>query len=154
MHQAQPRRFVVSASMTDEEHDFCFGRQVDMDLLWIQARPVLHVVDHDTGFKAAYFVTGETTVLIWEAVLSCWSLIYDGMPKALPVDQGPYFVSQRWKSLCNENNFQLKFVPIQSHNSIGVVESRHTCCVGPSTSCVTTSRNCLMNCTCFTPSRR
>jgi hypothetical protein len=35
MHQAQPRRFVVSASMTDAEHDFCFGRHVDMDLLWI-----------------------------------------------------------------------------------------------------------------------
>jgi hypothetical protein len=106
MHQAQPRRFVVSASMTDAEHDFCFGGQVDMDLLWIQPRPVLHVVDHDTGFTAAYFVTGETMEHIWEAFLSCCSLIYDGMPKALLVDQGPYFVSQRWKSLCNENNVQ------------------------------------------------
>jgi hypothetical protein len=55
---------------------------------------------------------------------SNWANFSPPLPKALLVDQGPYFVSQKWKSLCNENNAQLKFVPIQSHSSNGVEESR------------------------------
>jgi hypothetical protein len=71
--------FRVSA-ISEDDAEPKFNRQVDIDLLWLNGKPALHVCDHDTRFSAAKFLNGETTLHVWEALLMSWILIYHGMP--------------------------------------------------------------------------
>jgi hypothetical protein len=120
----KPLHFRVSA-ISEDDAELKFNRQVDIDLLWLNSKPVLHVCDHDTRFSAAQFLRGETTLHVWEAFLTSWTLIYHGMPEQILTDQGSVFTSKTWKELLRVNDCKLRLIPIESHNSQGLVESKH-----------------------------
>jgi hypothetical protein len=93
--------------------------------LWLNGKPALHVCDHDTRFSAAKFLKGETTLHVWEALFMSWILIYHGMPEQIFTDQGSVFTSKIWKELLRANGCKIRLIPIESHNSQGLVESKH-----------------------------
>jgi hypothetical protein len=116
--QGNPISFKVAA-IPENDLELCFNRQVDMDLICISKRPLVHMVDHDTGFNAAKFLDGETTQQVWDAFLSSWALMYHGLPHILLADQGSVFTSKMRDLLCKSEGIQLRLTPIEIHNSNG-----------------------------------
>lgn len=83
-HGAKHRRFKVTIG-TD---DLRFNHNVAVYAMYINSRPVLHLVDEATHFNAARFLRNKTSNHVWKTVLKCWSRVYLGPLDLLHVDQG------------------------------------------------------------------
>lgn len=117
-----PHRFRVSASNAD----IVFNRENCLDLMKINGKQILHVVDRDTRFSAASFLHGESTKDVWQCYLEIWANKYIGFPDVISVDQGPQFRSAEWKSLLQLAGISFKPSGVESHNAINVGERYHS----------------------------
>lgn len=72
-----------------------FNREVALDLMYLEGKALLHVVDIDTHFNSAQFLTGNTVEHVWDAFLTCWTTMYIGHPSKIRVDKGSAFTSVR-----------------------------------------------------------
>lgn len=120
-HGSKPHRFRVA--IPDE---YCiFNRVVGMDLMKIDNRTVLHIVDRDTKFAASTFLRGESTAHVWEAFLMVWVASYVGYPDKVLLDQGSQFQSNEFASLLLAAGIDRKDAGVESHNSLGETERYH-----------------------------
>ena len=62
-----PLRFRVSMG----HEDVRFNARAYVDIMYLNGRPVLHIVDGPTRFSAARFLTQLGTDNVWEAILLC-----------------------------------------------------------------------------------
>ena len=62
---------------------------------------------------------------VWNTVLSCWTLIYAGMPDIMFFDHGSVFISRKRKEVADENGVVLKFSGVQHHKGISACERYH-----------------------------
>ena len=59
-----------------------------MDLMQIECDYILHLPDETKRFSADKFVDKRaTTKKVWEAIMQCWSSVYNGMPHTIAVDK-------------------------------------------------------------------
>lgn len=79
-----PLRFRVSMGL----EDIRFNARAYMDIMYIDGRPVLHIVDEATRFSAARSLTKISTENVWESILLRWSSVYTGLPQNIMVDEG------------------------------------------------------------------
>ncbi len=105
--------------------DIVFNREIALDLMKIGERNVLHVIDIGTHFGAAQVLDNVHTASVWDAFMSCWTLIYAGQPDIMFCDQGSVFTSDLWKSNTEENGVILKFSGVQHHHGISLCERYH-----------------------------
>lgn len=49
------------------------NRVVGMDIMKLDEKPVLHVVDCDSKFSVAIVFDGESSSKAWEAHIACWA---------------------------------------------------------------------------------
>lgn len=59
-----------------------FNEEVDFDLIWLQGKAILNVVDWQKNHK------GHTVGEVWEAFVKCCSSLYTGYTITLRVNQG------------------------------------------------------------------
>jgi hypothetical protein len=52
------------------------NHEVRIDLLWIEGKAIVHVVDAGTTFSPATYVSNQDVASIWNAFLRCWSTMY------------------------------------------------------------------------------
>ena len=116
-----PHRFRVSLP----DADVVFNRTLCLDLMYLENKPVLHVVDKDTEFSAAAFLGKETADATWNTFMNILVCVYIGFPDAMATDQGPQFKSQRWKTLLLLAGIKHFQSGAQSHNALGVGERYH-----------------------------
>ena len=112
-----PLRFKVAMG----HEDIRFNSRVYIDIMYLDGRPVLHIVDKSTRFSAARFLTKMTTDAVWEAIVLCWSSIYTGLPESGMVDEGAQFRNV-FAKLTALHDIKMEKSGIQSHNSLGVGE--------------------------------
>lgn len=123
-----PVRFKVSLPNEDE---LVFGDEISIDLMFLDNCSVLHVVDTATRFSAATFLDkhgetyGQSVEGIWQALASCWFLIYTGYPNRIRSDQGSTFTSVKWKSLVESKGISMRLSGIRAHSSLGIGEKLH-----------------------------
>jgi len=98
--------------------------QAYIDIMYLEGRPVLHIVDAATRFSAARFLTKVSTESVWEAIIMCWSSVYTGLPHCIRVDEGTQF-RKIFAELSALHDVEIKKSGIQSHNSLGVGERYH-----------------------------
>lgn len=75
-HSVPP--FKLGASVPMEE--VLFNREVSIDLMCLNGKPVLHVVDTDTGFLNGVIIKYKTTEGLWTIFLNCWTSVCIGFP--------------------------------------------------------------------------
>ena len=92
--------------------------------MYLDGRPVLHIVDGARRFSAAGFLTKVNTESIWEAIIMCWSSVYTGLPHCVRVDEGSQF-RKIFAELSAIHDVQVKRSGVQSHHSLGVGERYH-----------------------------
>ena len=118
----KPHRFRVSLP----EGDIVFNRTVCLDLMFLDSKTVLHIVDKDTKFSAAAFLGRETAEAVWEVYMRIWTNKYIGFSDVMSADQGPQFRSIAWKNFFNMAGMKLELSGVESHNALGVGERYHS----------------------------
>jgi len=116
-----PTRFRVALPT----QDIIFNQTVLLDLMYLDGKPVLHVIDKDTLFSAATFLQGETVEKVWWAYTWSWVYAYAGHPEAMHTDQGPQFVAAGWRALLHAAGTRHIESEVESHNSLSAGERYH-----------------------------
>lgn len=123
MGRTKPRRFLFSIkdSITGE-----FNHVIEVDLMKLDGKYVLHVLCTGTLFQQGSFVKDTTAKAAWYALRKCWINIYAGAPDILIHDQGTHFTGADFKIPADELGIYLKGVPTEAHERIGSLERRHS----------------------------
>jgi hypothetical protein len=103
------------------EFNYC----IIVDIMYISSSPLLHVVDKGTCFQAGRWLQNINAKHTWEVLQMCWIDIYLGPPDLITSDAGKNFVSKEFKEYANTMGICTKAVPVEAHNSIGIVERYH-----------------------------
>lgn len=56
------------------------NRELAIDLIWLNNKQVLHLVDKETGFQNGTFITNKSAENIWNDFVNYWTLVYNGFP--------------------------------------------------------------------------
>eukprot|EP00171_Calliarthron_tuberculosum_P018868 IDg18868t1 len=99
-----------------------FNERILMDIMYLEGKLVLHIVDEGTRFSAARFIPSVSTKTIWQTFLTCWVAIYTGLPHKILVDHGTAF-GRMFKTLGNLREVQIQSRGTEAHSSLGLVPS-------------------------------
>ncbi|KAI1004349.1 hypothetical protein K3495_g3862 [Podosphaera aphanis] len=121
MHGQRPKRFKFTLGK-----DYEFNHTIIVDIMYLDGKPVLEVVDASTSFGAAKFLSDMSTSAVWNTLRCFWIGTYQGPPDQIVHDAGSNFASKEFRHLSQTMAISTKEVPVESHNSIGNVERYHT----------------------------
>ena len=119
IHNA-PVRFRVTIG---HEH-VRFNARAYIDIMYLDGKPVLHIVDEATRFSAARFLPRVSTDAVWDSIILCWSSVYTGLPHYIMVDEGSQF-RKIFAELAALHDVTLEKSGVQSHHSLGIGERYH-----------------------------
>jgi hypothetical protein len=117
----RPQHFQV----TIDPDRIVFNKEIIMDLMYLESKPVLHVIDRGTTFSSAKFLYSSDRITVWNTFVQCWTSMYVGFPDSILTDQGSVFQSEDWRNACLGAGIHLRSTGIESHNSLGVGERFH-----------------------------
>lgn len=118
---SKPQTFKVSIGT----EDIRFNQEVALDIMYLDKRPVLHVVDLQTRLSAARFLKKISTEAVWNTFLECWVKTYVGHPNKLRVDRGAQFTSTGWHEFSEDAGIKLIMSGVEQHNALGAGERYH-----------------------------
>jgi hypothetical protein len=119
-HGKSPGRFKFTLQ-DDVEFNYC----VTVDVMYVNNMPLLHIVDQATRFQAGKWLQSISAKHTWDALRECWIDTYLGPPDLIAHDAGKNFVSKEFKLYAKAMGVLTKSVPVEAHNSIGLVERYH-----------------------------
>lgn len=118
--QLAPYRFRVSFGT----ENIRFNERVLMDVLFLNSKPVLHIVDEGTRFSAARLLPDYSTNTIWKTILECWAAVYTRLPNRMLVDQARCF-GDSFIHLAAIANMAVERIGVEAHSSLGLGERYH-----------------------------
>ena len=120
-HSKSPGRFKFNL-----REDLHFNATIIVDIFYIEGRPVLHIVDEATRYQAGRWLQNMTSKHTWDTIRACWIDTYLGPPDQITTDAGKNFIGKEFNQLANTVGTKVKIVPVEAHNSIGIVERYHS----------------------------
>lgn len=96
-----------------------------IDLLWIDGKPILHIVDTGKHYKNAIEIRSKRTEDIWTAFVEGWASTYIGYHDVLRIDQETTFTSSYLIDASTAHGIYLRFSGTEFHKSTGAVERYH-----------------------------
>jgi hypothetical protein len=105
--------------------DVEFNFNIIIDIMYISGKPILHVVDEATRFQARRWLQNISAKHTWDTLKQCWIDTYLGPLDLITSDAGKNFVSKEFKTYADTMGIRTKAVPVEAHNSIGMVERYH-----------------------------
>lgn len=119
-HDPAPKRFKFTIKDNCE-----FNYQIVADIVQLNGRNVLHVIDVATSFQAAAFVRSLSAKDTWDALCRCWIYVYQGPPDIISHDPGTNFSSEEFKNNAKVVGISCKEMPVEAHWAVGKVERAH-----------------------------
>ena len=119
-HGRSPGRFRFTL-----RDDADFNYAIIVDIMYISSNPILHVVDEATRFQAGRWLQNISARHTWDILRTCWIDTYLGPPDLIVHDAGKNFMSKEFKQYAITMGVNTKGVPVEAHNSIGMVERYH-----------------------------
>lgn len=120
-HGVKPKRFKLHFG----NDDCVFNGEIEMDVVYFEKMPVLHIVCTGTRYQAASFLTEMSTKHVWDTIRRIWIHCYLGPPDRISVDQGSNFVSEEFFSEAEQYNIAVQVAPIECPTGIPHVERYH-----------------------------
>lgn len=120
-HASAPRRF----KLTVGSDELSFNHRILLDTMFIDGRPVIHIIDEGTHYSAAGFLKSQTADAVWRVILNLWTLTYLGPPDFLSVYQGSNYISKEFRSKAEAQGISIDEAPIETPGAIGLVERYH-----------------------------
>lgn len=122
LHAQAPKRFKLSARVDEELR---YSHEIQVDVMYISQKPVLHVVCSHAKFQAASFLTNVSTKTIWNTLKRIWMHTFTGPPDVVRVDQGSSFVSKEFHDEAEFMGIKVEEAPIECPTSLSFVERYH-----------------------------
>jgi hypothetical protein len=105
--------------------DCDFNYAVQIDVFYLDGKPVLHIVDEATLFIAAHFLKDKSIRTVWDTLCTCWINTYLGPLDYFVHNAGKNFLSIEFQREARTMAVDVKEVPVEAHNSIGKVKQRY-----------------------------
>ncbi|RAL58472.1 hypothetical protein DID88_005176 [Monilinia fructigena] len=119
-HGKSPGRFKFNL-----REDAEFNHSIIVDVMYINGKPVLHIVDEGTRFQAAQWLDNVSAKHTWDKLRMCWIDTYIGPPDYIVHDAGKNFVAKEFIDSADAMGTATKSVPVEAHWSVGLVERCH-----------------------------
>lgn len=68
-----------------------FNSELTMDIIWLNKKSVLYIVDKPKKFQNAIFIKVKTAESLWTDFVNCREIVYNGFPEARILDQESSF---------------------------------------------------------------
>lgn len=120
IHGKSPGRFRFTV-----RDDVEFNHSIIVDVMYIDGKPVLHIVDEATRFNAACWLANISSKHIWDMIRMIWIDMYLGPPDFIVTDAGKNFTSKEFAQHATSIGTIVATVPVEAHWSIGTVERYH-----------------------------
>ena len=120
LHSQKPRRFKFTL-----REDKNFNEVIYVDIVTIDKKNALHVVDEATRYQAARWLPSMTADDVWRALRMCWIDVYVGPPDLIAHDAGKNLVAKAFQLNAGLMKIDTKPVPVESPNSMTYVERYH-----------------------------
>jgi hypothetical protein len=125
----KPRFPKVSVPTSDPT----FNRLVIIDILYINGKAVVHIVDRDTKMQAAGFLKAvfgkgsqrESARAVWHVFQGKWSLVYLGNPDIIRHDQGTAFIAEELRAACAAFGIRCAPIAVEAAHQMGEGERYH-----------------------------
>lgn len=103
--------------------DIDFNYNVIIDVVTIEGQHLLHIVDSTTGYQNGRWLEDLSA----QAALNALRIAdtYLGPPDYITTDEGKNFVSKEFNLYAESMGIMVKTVPIEAHNSVGMVDCYH-----------------------------
>jgi hypothetical protein len=95
---------------------------VIVDVIYLDGKPVLHVMDNATAFQSGAFLKSLSTEHTWEKLKQCWSDTDLGPPDVIRHDLGTNFASAEFRANAGFAGITLEPIPVAAHWTIRKVE--------------------------------
>jgi hypothetical protein len=105
--------------------DVSFNYSIIVDIFYITGQPVLHVIDEGTRYQAGRWLQDISAKTTWDTLRLCWIDTYLGPSDQITADAGKNFASREFSQLASTVGTKVKIVPVEAHNSVGIVERYH-----------------------------
>src|SRR5438045_1894823 len=105
--------------------DIHFNYALIVDVMYIDNKPILHVVDQATSFQAARWLQSISASHTWDMIWLCWIDVYTGPPDIIVHDAGTNFDSAEFRRNTGSMAICTKCVPVEAPKSVGLVERYH-----------------------------
>ena len=105
--------------------DVNFNYCIYVDIMYIDGQPLLHIVDEGTRYQNGKWLINISAKHVWDKLQECWINTYLRPPDLLVHDAGKSFMSKEFKHYAGNQGITTKDVPVEAHNSIGLVERYH-----------------------------
>lgn len=102
-----------------------FDHEIATDIKWLEATPIMHIVDTRMGFQNAVLLSGKISEALWMAFIECCATVYAGYSVTIRLDQESGSVAEALRNLDSAHGINLQFSGAQSHNSVGGGEIHH-----------------------------
>lgn len=86
--------------------------------MWIDVKPVLHIIYTEDGFKNSIFIRYKSAELLWRDFISCWEYLYIGFREIIRLDREPSFTSMKIRENVGNIGFELPFSETEAQHSI------------------------------------
>lgn len=96
-----------------------------IDLMFLDSRSMIHIVDRHTLLSAAAVAHGEKLEEQWQLYPETWVQPYVGHPQVVHVDQAPQLASPIWRALTRSAGTDLAQSGVESHNTLAAGERHH-----------------------------
>ncbi len=110
---APPQRFRVSIPRSD----IVFNGESALELMYIEEKAVLHVVDIETGFNSA---------TVGDAFAICWEILCIGFTTKMSVLQGSAFTLARWPNRGKAVKTEVQESSVEAYNLLGTGRRYHS----------------------------
>ena len=91
-HGKSPGRFSFTL-----KNDIDFNFNIIVDILYIDGKLVLYIVDESTRFQAGRWLKDISAQHVWDQLRTCWIDTYLGPPDFVTTDAGNQFTSREFK---------------------------------------------------------
>jgi hypothetical protein len=102
-----------------------FNYQILVGVMFIDGKPILHVIDAATSLQAARFLRNISAKGIWDTLRLALIDTYLEPPDTLVSDAGTNFTSAEIKANAHIMAIEIEEVPVEAHNSIGKLKRYH-----------------------------
>ena len=120
MHSKAPGHFKFTL-----KGDHKFNYSVIVDMLYLEGKPILQVVNSTILFQVARFLKDMKVKTVWDTIQEYWINIYLGSPNIIITNTGINFIGTDFKQYTNLIAISVKEVPIEVYNSVRKVEVYH-----------------------------
>lgn len=98
-----------------------FNREISTDLMWVNNKPVLHVVVTAIKFQNAVFFKSKYTKEVWKDFIEFWISVYIIFPEIIRLDRESSLPSENFRNNAKYVKLDIKRSGIKSHNANGQV---------------------------------